>query len=203
MKRVPVDSRGHRIREFPHSLGHKPMLAKGSLSAALLMEAGRAQMLAHCARACLLPGQRHREAHRAVSRLEREASAESERDLAHDEQTEAKALPLALRIDDEHPGFSFTLLLRRLPQGGLPPGLQASLQAAGVRSLAIDGPATGPACVGDADGRYRALMDELAADAVLLRPDFVLYGHARFDALTALLEGYLAQLRCLSVPEPA
>lgn len=104
---------------------------------------------------------------------------------------------------DAHAGFFFTLLVRHWPQGGLPPGLQASLHAAGVRLLAIDGPATDPARVGDADGTYRALMDELNADALLLRPDFVLYGHARFDALTALLDGFLAQLRCMSVPEPA
>jgi 3-(3-hydroxy-phenyl)propionate hydroxylase len=104
---------------------------------------------------------------------------------------------------DQHAGFSFTLLMRHVPQGGLAPALQASLRKVGVRAFAIDGPATDPAHVGDADGTYRALMDGLGADAVLLRPDFVLYGHARFDGWAALLEGLLAQLRCMPVAEPA
>lgn len=103
---------------------------------------------------------------------------------------------------DEHAGWSFTLLLRHLSHGGLPARLQASLHTASVRLMTIDGPATDPARVEDADGTYRALMDELAADAVLLRPDFVLYGHARLDALPALLDGFFVQLRCLSVLEP-
>lgn len=104
---------------------------------------------------------------------------------------------------DEHVGFAFALLLRHVPPGGFVPTLQAALDAAGVRCMAIDGPALDFARVGDADGSYRALMDELDADAVLLRPDFVLYGHARFDGLSELLRGLLSQLRCLSMPAPA
>jgi hypothetical protein len=88
------------------------------------------------------------------------------------------------------------------PRVGLSQPCKRRSMPAGVRCMAIDGPSSDFARVGDADGRYRALMDELDADAVLLRPDFVLFGHARIDGLSELLRSLLSQLRCLSMPTP-
>lgn len=93
---------------------------------------------------------------------------------------------------DEHVGFAFALVatpeaLRQLPQA-----LARDLEAVGVRFVALDG--NGTSGVVDEDGVYGRLLGALAADAALIRPDFVLYGHARAEGLADLVKGLLAQL---------
>jgi 3-(3-hydroxy-phenyl)propionate hydroxylase len=50
--------------------------------------------------------------------------------------------------------------------------------------------------VGDDTGAYRAWLDELQADAVLIRPDFAVHGTApRGENVTALVDAFLSDLR--------
>ncbi|MGN7134939.1 hypothetical protein ACTHQY_16865 [Rhodococcoides corynebacterioides] len=49
--------------------------------------------------------------------------------------------------------------------------------------------------IDDVDGTYTAWLDELAADVVLVRPDFHLYGAGSGDDAGALVRGFLAGVR--------
>lgn len=100
---------------------------------------------------------------------------------------------------DEHVGFRFALVMRAEIGRELPAALWRDLEAIGVcfieplGSAAAAGSVSGRAVV-DCDGVYAHLLDELDADAALIRPDFVLYGHARADRLEPLLRGLLRDL---------
>lgn len=90
---------------------------------------------------------------------------------------------------DEHAGFGFTLVSRREMLATLPGDLRAVLLRAGVREVVLG------AQVQDVDGVYGRSLDALGADAMLIRPDFVLYGHAARDGVRSLLQGFLKNLR--------
>jgi 2-polyprenyl-6-methoxyphenol hydroxylase-like FAD-dependent oxidoreductase len=73
---------------------------------------------------------------------------------------------------DDLTGGGFTLIAREGdPLAGLEPPHVRALERLGVRAVAA-GPDT------DADGRLRAWLDEHAAHAVLVRPDFYAFGSA-------------------------
>lgn len=75
----------------------------------------------------------------------------------------------------------------------------------GVRVLELAGArgaGSSPAVV-DADGVYGRLLEALGADAVLIRPAFVLYGHADRSGIAALVEGLLRQLHSTAAVTPA
>ncbi len=98
---------------------------------------------------------------------------------------------------DEHVGFNFSLVARRGVARGLPAGLRNSLQAIGLRVLELANGSTtaGPGQVVDAEGVYTRYLDTLQADAVLIRPDFVLFGSTRAAGITDLAQALFAQLQ--------
>jgi 3-(3-hydroxy-phenyl)propionate hydroxylase len=103
-----------------------------------------------------------------------------------------------LRRFDEHVGFNFSVVSRRSEQEKLPPDLLLRLQELGVRWVALDS-------AGDEDGRYGAMLDELCADAMVIRPDFVFFGSSTSDELEWLLTKLVDALCLLptSTPHPA
>ena len=60
--------------------------------------------------------------------------------------------------------------------------------------LAPDGPRSSPCAVRDVDGVYRAYLDALNASAVLVRPDYHVFGTAGYGGIAALVDGLRAQL---------
>jgi 3-(3-hydroxy-phenyl)propionate hydroxylase len=78
------------------------------------------------------------------------------------------------RFDDVI-GGSFWLLARSVPDELLGPERLAFLEQLGCAVLELGS-------FGDLDGRCTAYLDELEADAVLVRPDFYLFGVATTDA---------------------
>ncbi|WP_155129324.1 hypothetical protein [[Actinomadura] parvosata] len=83
--------------------------------------------------------------------------------------------------------------------GGLAGVPGAALKELGVDLVALSGPELpGVTVVEDVDGVYGAWLDTLAAGAVLVRPDFHLYGAG--DAAAELATGFLARL---GAPAPA
>jgi 3-(3-hydroxy-phenyl)propionate hydroxylase len=93
---------------------------------------------------------------------------------------------------DAHVGFHFALVATPAAMRCLPQALRSDLHALGVRMLELAG--TGEAGVTDVDGVYTRLLETLGAEAALIRPDFVLYGHAPASALAALLHGFVHQV---------
>lgn len=82
----------------------------------------------------------------------------------------------------------------------LDPSRRQALADVGVATVAL-GEASSDGVVVDATGAYRAWLDQLPADAVLIRPDFAVYGTTRRgDDVTALVEGFLT---ALGRPTPA
>jgi 3-(3-hydroxy-phenyl)propionate hydroxylase len=82
----------------------------------------------------------------------------------------------------------------------LPRDLRRRLDRLGVALVALRG--TGDAdvrVVDDVDGTYTGWLDDLAADAVLIRPDFHVYGAGAAGRVTELATGFLAGL---AAPEP-
>lgn len=83
---------------------------------------------------------------------------------------------------------------------GLPREVRSSLGDLGVGLVALSGPeAPAVTIVEDPDGVYAAWLDGLAADVVLVRPDFSLYGAGGGGAAADLATGFLARL---GAPEP-
>ena len=76
----------------------------------------------------------------------------------------------------------------------LAPSRRAALADVGLAVVALgDSPADG--VVVDDSGAYRAWLGELQADAVLIRPDFAVYGTARRgEDVTELVDGFLTGL---------
>lgn len=69
------------------------------------------------------------------------------------------------------------------------------LENLGVTCVALSGtPADGATVVDDIDGTYAEWLDELGVDAVLVRPDFHLYGAADADRVPELANGFLTAL---------
>ncbi|HET6633851.1 MAG TPA: bifunctional 3-(3-hydroxy-phenyl)propionate/3-hydroxycinnamic acid hydroxylase [Streptomyces sp.] len=102
---------------------------------------------------------------------------------------------------DDVVGRGFVLLTRDDPAELLHSDLLRSLALLGVRPVWLRPAGTGDgAAVVDVDGRYLRWLSGLNAVAVLVRPDFYLYGAGRDAADTeAMLGGFLQQL----APAPA
>jgi 3-(3-hydroxy-phenyl)propionate hydroxylase len=101
------------------------------------------------------------------------------------------------RLDDVTP-FGFVLLTHRPLLSTLPAALCSALTAIGLREVVLRPEVAAgddAAGYGDADGVYRRMFDELDADLLVVRPDLVLYGHARTDAgASSLLHGLVSAL---------
>ncbi|MES2945188.1 MAG: bifunctional 3-(3-hydroxy-phenyl)propionate/3-hydroxycinnamic acid hydroxylase [Pseudomonadota bacterium] len=96
---------------------------------------------------------------------------------------------------DQHAGFGFTLLLRHAPSSAAAARMTARLGPLGARVYVL-APTQEPGLiqVQDVNGVYLALLDELAADVAILRPDFVLFGHSELNGMDTLLEELARQL---------
>jgi 3-(3-hydroxy-phenyl)propionate hydroxylase len=107
------------------------------------------------------------------------------------------------RLDDVTP-FGFVLITRRPVLAGLPADLRSALTAIGLHEVVVADQPHGAAQYGDVDGVYRNMLDDLGADLLVVRPDLVLYGHARADHAEALLHGLVRRLsRPLTTHQPA
>jgi len=103
---------------------------------------------------------------------------------------------------DEHVGFGFALICRPGLAGKLSPELSAALKVAGVQVVELAATSEGERVI-DADGVYGRFLDSLRADAVLTRPDFVVYGHADSSNLEQHLERFLQQLHFTHIGKPS
>jgi 3-(3-hydroxy-phenyl)propionate hydroxylase len=116
----------------------------------------------------------------------------------------------AHRLDDVTP-FGFVLISRRPVLAGLPADLRSALPAIGLHEVVVtdqphgaEQPGGDTAVYGDIDGVYGRMLDDLDADLLVVRPDLVLYGHARADHAEALLHGLVRRLRTpLTTQQPA
>jgi len=102
---------------------------------------------------------------------------------------------------DEHVGFRFALIARPGVTAALSPELCATLKQVGVHIVEWGERSDGQRVI-DADGVYGRFLDSVGADAVLTRPDFVVYGHATRSTLDKFIEHFLEQLR-FSPKKPA
>lgn len=96
----------------------------------------------------------------------------------------------ATQRGDDILGSGFQLWLRREPGTSLGSGVRAWLGALGCSIGVFQGPSED--AVVDIDGTYLNYLDAQDADAVIVRPDFHVFGAARFPNLNALV-GELAQ----------
>lgn len=88
-----------------------------------------------------------------------------------------------------------TLLLRNAGlRNELPESLTSALQAAGVRTIAL-GTVPTPGTAVDVSGAYSDWLDEIVADAVLIRPDFYVYGSAVAGEIPELAQEFLSDLQ--------
>lgn len=104
---------------------------------------------------------------------------------------------------DEHVGFNFSLVVRAGAARDLPLALHRSLRFAGASLIELGNrdlgsPASAFTAVIDTDGVYGRLLDQLDADAAIIRPDFVLYGYAARDHIVSMVEEFLSQLHFAS-----
>ncbi|MCB1395918.1 MAG: hypothetical protein KDJ98_08090, partial [Rhodobacteraceae bacterium] len=94
----------------------------------------------------------------------------------------------------------FTLILdRTIPASGLPSRTRAALDAMGVRVVTVADRVTATdAEFADSQGQFLSYMAERGVHALLVRPDFFLFGaaadSAALDALVADLQGQLGAL---------
>ncbi len=104
------------------------------------------------------------------------------------------------RFDDVLDGPGAVLLRRAEDAPDLSTRDREDLAALRVTVVALSGdrPAaasTEVAVIEDIDGTYTAWLDELAADVVLVRPDFHLYGTGSAEDAGALVHGFLEGVR--------
>ncbi len=97
---------------------------------------------------------------------------------------------------DQAVGFHFVWLGRTDIWPDLPADLRKRLTALDVKLLCLSAavPGSQSQAIGDVDGVYGRLLDSLQADGVLLRPDFVLYGHAKQEGAEAMLRDFVQQV---------
>ena len=86
---------------------------------------------------------------------------------------------------DDVLGHGFQLISRAAPQ--LEPGQLDVLSAIGCGTAVLDDPAHADA-VDDADGVYRAFLDEQGVDAYITRPDWYVFGAVQADQLADLVD---------------
>jgi 2-polyprenyl-6-methoxyphenol hydroxylase-like FAD-dependent oxidoreductase len=92
------------------------------------------------------------------------------------------------RFDDLLGGGFVLLGLDHDPAAALTPEQGAFLARLGAKTLAIGAPGSGvPGGIDDVDGSYRAWFAELGARAVLVRPDFYMFGAGEAVDLVAAL----------------
>jgi 3-(3-hydroxy-phenyl)propionate hydroxylase len=109
-----------------------------------------------------------------------------------------------LRVDDTTQrgddilGSGFQLWLRGDAGGNLGAGEHAWLRALDCSIAVLQG--SSPYAVEDVDGTYLGYLDNCGADAVIVRPDFHVFGAAKFRDLNALVGGLAAQLRSTTGP---
>lgn len=97
-------------------------------------------------------------------------------------------------FDDVY-GPGGTLLLRNAGlRNELPESLRAALQTTGVRVIALGLVPAADTAV-DISGAYSAWLDEIVADAVLIRPDFYVYGSAVAGEVSELVQEFLGDLQ--------
>ncbi|WP_426997967.1 bifunctional 3-(3-hydroxy-phenyl)propionate/3-hydroxycinnamic acid hydroxylase [Pseudarthrobacter sp. N5] len=97
-------------------------------------------------------------------------------------------------FDDVY-GSGGTLLLRNAAlRNELPAHLRVVLQSTGVRIIAF-GQAPAADIAVDSSGAYSRWFDEIVADAVLIRPDFYVYGSAVAGGISELVEDFLTDLQ--------
>ena len=101
----------------------------------------------------------------------------------------------AMRFD-EHVGFNFSLVAKPGALAHLPRPLRQSWEKFGISFVELaDGGASQPGQVMDTDGIYTRYLTSIKADAMLVRPDFVLFGAANEAGVVGLANDLLAQLR--------
>ncbi|ABK75492.1 bifunctional 3-(3-hydroxy-phenyl)propionate/3-hydroxycinnamic acid hydroxylase [Mycolicibacterium smegmatis] len=80
------------------------------------------------------------------------------------------------------------------------PDVRSGLADLGMASVALAGtPSAGIVVADDVDGTYRAWLDELGADTVVIRPDFHVYGAGPADRTHDLITGLLTSVSGQSV----
>jgi 3-(3-hydroxy-phenyl)propionate hydroxylase len=98
-------------------------------------------------------------------------------------------------FDDAFGGAGALIARSATALADLPHRVQTGLKDLGITLVALAGSDTaGVTVVDDVDGVYGSWLDELAADAVLVRPDFHVYGTAQGDDATELATGFLTRL---------
>jgi 2-polyprenyl-6-methoxyphenol hydroxylase-like FAD-dependent oxidoreductase/uncharacterized protein YciI len=98
-------------------------------------------------------------------------------------------------FDDVYRSGGGTLLLRNEALTvELPADDRAALESAGVRIIAF-GQAPAADTAVDSSGAYSRWLDEIVADAVLIRPDFYVYGSAVAGDIAELIGDFLADLQ--------
>jgi 3-(3-hydroxy-phenyl)propionate hydroxylase len=103
---------------------------------------------------------------------------------------------------DEHVGFRFSLVARAGAVDALSEKTRETLAVLDVRVIELaDGAQSGGQRILDVDGIYQRCLDDLGADLILIRPDFVLFGSAMATEVDDLVGALQEQLsRVVSQP---
>jgi len=99
---------------------------------------------------------------------------------------------------DEVVGGGFVLIARG-EAGQLAPALGDALAAIGTKFVRLG---KGAADIADCDGRLVAMLDAQGWDAMLVRPDFYIYGGAAAAGVNALAEAFVADMRAAGAALP-
>ncbi|WP_373427959.1 bifunctional 3-(3-hydroxy-phenyl)propionate/3-hydroxycinnamic acid hydroxylase MhpA [Arthrobacter globiformis] len=97
-------------------------------------------------------------------------------------------------FDDVYGPGGILLLRKEGLRNELPDDLHAALQATGIRIIALGTVPAADTAV-DVSGAYSAWLDEIVADAVLIRPDFYVYGTAVAGEIPELVQEFLGDLQ--------
>ncbi|GAA1877034.1 bifunctional 3-(3-hydroxy-phenyl)propionate/3-hydroxycinnamic acid hydroxylase [Pseudonocardia ailaonensis] len=115
--------------------------------------------------------------------------------LARQGRVELGGEPAAL-FDDALGGPGALIARTTSALAELPEHLRAPLRELGISLVALAGPPEpGVVPVRDVDGTYRAWLDEMGVDVVLVRPDFHLYGAGDAHCAPELAGSLLRRLR--------
>lgn len=89
---------------------------------------------------------------------------------------------------DEYVGFNFSVVSHKNVRDSLSPTTQRKLEDIGMKWVELDN-------VIDEDGTYKAMLDSMDAEAVVIRPDFVFFGAAKRSELESMLASLLSALK--------